>query len=111
MNWIVYLIESCNQKRTYIGITNNCSKRLKCHNGELKGGAKATRTGKPWKYICTVSGFDKKTAAQFEWYAKRKKTKNNTYRCISGKYNRINNIFNLLEEYKKNGLDLYLSLH
>lgn len=31
--------------------------RLKQHNGKLKGGAKASRAGKPWTCACIVQGF------------------------------------------------------
>jgi len=34
---------------------NCCS--LKEHNGELKGGAKASRAGRPWVCACIVCGF------------------------------------------------------
>ncbi|KAL6326850.1 hypothetical protein AAG906_012125 [Vitis piasezkii] len=48
-SWLVYLILSTNTPiKTYVGVTTNFSRRLKQHNGELKGGAKASRTGRPW---------------------------------------------------------------
>ena len=31
--------------------------RLRQHNGELAGGAKAARAGRPWSLVCTVWGF------------------------------------------------------
>lgn len=31
--------------------------RIRQHNGEIAGGAKASRSGRPWKIICTVKGF------------------------------------------------------
>lgn len=30
---------------------------LKQHNGEIKGGAKATQAGRPWICACTIHGF------------------------------------------------------
>lgn len=64
----IYLIASETSRRTYIGYTKNIERRLRQHNGEIVGGAKATHYGRPWKYICIISGFkDKKTALQFEW--------------------------------------------
>ncbi|GER48619.1 structure-specific endonuclease subunit slx1 [Striga asiatica] len=67
-SWVVYLILSTNPPiRTYVGVTNNFSTRLKQHNGELKGGAKASRSGRPWICACLVQGFrDKNTAYAFE---------------------------------------------
>lgn len=46
MNWIVYLIK-CSDQTIYTGITNDLTKRLRAHNGEIKGGAKYTKTRRP----------------------------------------------------------------
>lgn len=46
--------------------------RLRQHNGFLKAGAKATRTGRPWYPILIVRGFPNKVLAMcFEWMAKK----------------------------------------
>lgn len=64
----VYLLKSETTRRTYIGYTIDVKKRLRKHNGEIKGGAKYTRYGRPWKLICYVTGFPyEKTALQYEW--------------------------------------------
>ncbi|KAG6792856.1 hypothetical protein POTOM_002016 [Populus tomentosa] len=40
---------------------------LKQHNGELKGGAKASRAGRPWICACIIRGFnDRSEACKFE---------------------------------------------
>lgn len=67
-SWCVYLILSTNVPlKTYVGVTNNFSRRLKQHNGELKGGAKASRAGRPWVCACLIQGFmDKSKAYAFE---------------------------------------------
>jgi predicted GIY-YIG superfamily endonuclease len=53
--------------KTYVGFTTNVDRRLRQHNGEIAGGAKATRGGS-WKRICTVAGFPtQQSALQFEW--------------------------------------------
>lgn len=48
-------------KETYIwcAYLNWCS--LKQHNGELKGGAKASRAGRPWICACLICGFRDKS--------------------------------------------------
>ena len=53
-NWYCYFLISSNNKRTYIGVSNDIHKRLRKHNGELSGGAKATRIGRPWRHICSI---------------------------------------------------------
>ena len=67
MSFFVYLLESEDQRRTYIGVTVDLDHRLRQHNGELAGGAKATH-GRRWKRIWAVTGFpDWRAALQFEW--------------------------------------------
>ena len=52
---------------TYVGFTVNLDRRLRQHNCELQGGARATH-GKSWKRILSVTGFPTSQAAlQFEW--------------------------------------------
>ncbi|BAT91272.1 hypothetical protein LR48_Vigan08g205300 [Vigna angularis] len=67
-SWCVYLILSTNHPiKTYVGITNNFPRRLKQHNGELNGGAKASRAGRPWICACIICGFaDRSEASIFE---------------------------------------------
>lgn len=69
--FFVYLLESTNNS-TYVGATVNLDHRLRQHNKEIKGGARATSAkvvkGEFWKRICHVSGFpDWSSALQFEW--------------------------------------------
>lgn len=65
---ICYLLESTVIKRTYIGYTIDLKRRLRQHNGEIKGGAKRSRWGKPWRVVGYLSGFPNSTTAlQFEW--------------------------------------------
>ncbi|XP_057522034.1 structure-specific endonuclease subunit slx1 [Amaranthus tricolor] len=67
-SWCVYLIASTNPPfKTYVGVTTDFSRRLKQHNGELKGGAKASRAGRPWVCACLVHGFRNRSGAcEFE---------------------------------------------
>jgi predicted GIY-YIG superfamily endonuclease len=71
MAFFVYLLESSNHA-TYIGATVDLDHRLRQHNKEIKGGARATSAkvaqGEIWTRICYVEGFpDWKAALQFEW--------------------------------------------
>jgi structure-specific endonuclease subunit SLX1 len=66
----VYLLYCENS--TYVGATVNLERRLRQHNKEIVGGARATgkksSQGKTWERMCYVSGFpDWKSTLQFEW--------------------------------------------
>lgn len=68
MPWSCYCLISESGK-TYVGATVDLDHRLRQHNGEIRGGAKATsmEAGK-WKRLCYVDGFpDNHAALQFEW--------------------------------------------
>ena len=68
-DYVCYILQSNN--RTYNGSTNNMKRRLRQHNGEIKGGAKATRGKGPWEVYCIVCGFtDRIEALQTEWKIK-----------------------------------------
>ena len=64
-----YLLQSISRpRRTYFGVTLNLSTRIRQHNGEITGGARATRRGRPWKIIAYISGFiNRIEALRFEW--------------------------------------------
>ena len=67
----VYLLV-CDDGATYVGATVNLERRLRQHNKELVGGARATGRkidkGQSWRRHCYVSGFhDWQATLQFEW--------------------------------------------
>ncbi len=67
----VYLLVST-KGNTYVGATVNLDRRLRQHNKEIKGGARATgikvAQGEIWTRAAHVSGFpDWKATLQFEW--------------------------------------------
>lgn len=64
----VYLLKSTSTRRTYIGYTIDPQRRLRQHNGEIVGGAKYTRYGRPWIMVLYITGFPcHRTALQYEW--------------------------------------------
>jgi len=69
-----YIIRSLNpafSNSTYNGSTNNLIRRLRQHNGEIVGGAKATRSKGPWEYIAIWEGFQShREALSCEWRIK-----------------------------------------
>ena len=67
----VYLLESTNHS-TYVGATVDLDHRLRQHNMEIKGGARATsikvKKGEVWTRVCYVEGFPTwSEALKFEW--------------------------------------------
>ena len=50
--WYIYVL-LCYDNSFYCGITTNLERRLKQHNGMLKGGAKYTRGRRPCQVIYT----------------------------------------------------------
>ncbi len=66
--WCSYCLVSSTSRKSYIGATINPDRRLRQHNGEIRGGAKITRGGRPWIRVCHFRGFpSERTALQFEW--------------------------------------------
>ena len=71
MSFFVYLLVSTSGN-TYVGATVDLNRRLRQHNKEIKGGARATSVkvsqGETWVRAAHVSGFpDWQAALQFEW--------------------------------------------
>lgn len=62
--WVVYLLASTQESRTYVGVTTDLPRRLEQHNGERPGGAKATRRGRPWRVHRVVGTFPDRGSAQ-----------------------------------------------
>ena len=76
--WVCYVIEHVGCGATYVGVSPDPKRRLRQHNGEIKGGAKYT-TSRPrgaegegcWRHVCLVHGFRTSIEAlQFEWAVK-----------------------------------------
>ena len=69
--YVCYCLQSTTTAKTYVGVTNNLERRLRQHNGELKGGAKYTSTGGPWALSLLVGPFGTyQHALHFEWHWK-----------------------------------------
>lgn len=81
--YVCYLLVSVDEKKTYVGITNNMGRRLRQHNGVIVGGAKTTSSDKlrPWSVVLFVSGFRSHVEAlQFEWAVHHPRRKGQNYR-------------------------------
>lgn len=109
-DWKFYIIQ--NNYATYAGVSPDPVRRLRQHNGEIKGGAKYTTARAPgWRHICIVSGFhDKIQALQFEWAVKHYPPRN-----AGGIINRIKKLIGVLnkERWTSNSpeaKDVYLTV-
>ena len=69
-NWLIYILE-CIDGSLYCGITNNLEKRLKQHKGEIKGGAKYTRSHWPCKLVYKEKSASRSEASQREAIIKK----------------------------------------
>ena len=87
-----YIIAHSNNRSTYNGYTNNLQRRLRQHNGEIKGGAKATTRLKDgeWRYIATLTSpeWTAQRAMVHEWtcrYPTRRRPRPTMYQGPSGR--------------------------
>ena len=73
--WLNYIIFE-KKRKTYIGSTVNINRRIRQHNGIIKGGAKYTRGGL-WTYYCVLYNlnYTKNIVLSYEWHLKHIKTK------------------------------------
>lgn len=68
--WWLYLLRS-DSGRSYVGITTEIDRRLAQHNGELPGGAKSTRAGRPWSLARRWGPYSRSVASAHEYRLKR----------------------------------------
>lgn len=61
--WFVYVLWSGTLERTYVGLAVDVSRRVRQHRGELTGGARATRAGRPWCLAAWYGPFPDRGAA------------------------------------------------
>lgn len=66
-SWFCYMLQTVDGSRTYVGATVNPNRRLRQHNGEICGGARATK-GRSWRRVFLIGGFEsERPALRFEW--------------------------------------------
>jgi len=74
--WCVYVL-LCADFSFYCGITIDIERRLKQHNGEIRGGAKYTRSKRPCKVLYCVPVENRSVAskkeAEFKKLSRKKK--------------------------------------
>jgi structure-specific endonuclease subunit SLX1 len=91
----------CNaSKRTYVGSTNDLRRRLRQHNGEIKGGAWSTKGKGPWSYLLYVQvnedaqKMDHAWNLSLEWHLKRPNGRSRSQpRGIEGRMETLYKVF------------------
>jgi putative endonuclease len=64
-SWRVYLLR-CSDGTLYTGIATDVQRRLREHNGELKGGARYTRSRRPVQLVWSESSESRSEALKRE---------------------------------------------
>ena len=102
--WHCYILKSLNpthKNKTYNGATNNPERRIRQHNGELVGGAKATLITRPNEIYCIISGFqDNIECLQCEWRIKHPTNSRIRPKIYSGIEGRIKGLKYILQQEK-----------
>lgn len=74
--WVVYVLRSFADKDLmYVGCTNNIKRRLRQHNGMIKGGGEYTSENRPWRLALLVPVNNREDALNVEYWAKAKNWK------------------------------------
>lgn len=75
-----YCLQTLDGRKTYIGATVDPDRRLRQHNGQIKGGARATRAN-DWERVALIGGFPSwSDALKFEWRWKQIKRRRTQHR-------------------------------
>ena len=95
--WFCYILKSTLCDKTYNGSTNDLHRRLRQHNGEICGGAKATQSGRPHEFMCIIYGFSNhKKTLSCEWWIKHptgKRKRPSQYCKPNGRIKGLNYLF------------------
>lgn len=60
--------------RTYVGVAVDVERRARQHNGEIPGGARSTRVGRPWRVAVVHGPFpDRGSAQSVEYQLKQRR--------------------------------------
>ena len=68
--WYMYVL-ICDDNSYYCGITTDLKRRLKQHNGDLKGGAKYTRGRRPCRFVYIKKAMNRSIASKLEYQFKQ----------------------------------------
>jgi predicted GIY-YIG superfamily endonuclease len=97
-----YIIYSPSKNRTYVGYTVEPTRRIRQHNGIIKGGAKATSIASDWRFLSIITSdsptFTNILALSIEWHLKHPsgKRRDPKYWGVDG---RLKGIIEVLNRY------------
>ena len=97
-DYLCYILKCDNY--TYNGCTNNFKRRIRQHNGEIKGGAKYTHSFKGdghWYYKLQITNLSKSEALSIE---RTIKNKLNQFRGKNGLSKKIDSLTHLSSQYQ-----------
>ena len=101
--------------RTYNGYTVNLERRLRQHNGVIKGGARATHNRGPWQYLAVITSpcwASISTAMQHEWSIKYPTRRRPRPRQYNGKIGRLESLAHVFRHMRKlNCTDIHCRVH
>jgi len=91
------------QDRTYNGYTVDLRRRLRQHNGEIKGGAKATHGKGPWRFVAVMAcrEWTAQRAMQCEWkikYPTNKRPRPAMFQGAVGRLKSLEHVFPKIPE-------------
>lgn len=108
MTHFCYILYNDTNNATYNGYTNNFERRIRQHNGVIKGGAKATtsqvkKNNVEWKPLVIVECVgleDKRRALSLEWSIKYPDNKRPRSKCYTGPIGRVHGLVDALRNPK-----------
>ena len=109
-----YILGNIHNDRTYNGYTVNVKRRLRQHNGELKGGAKYTsKDPGAWFIVISITSheFTKHTALSFEWSVRYPTNKRPRPREYSGVLGRIRSLPHVFQNPKFSSMQFVVHVH
>jgi len=83
----------------YVGYTVNYNRRIRQHNGIIKGGARFTKNRGPWQFLAvmTCSTWNNIRALQVEWLAKHPTRKRKRPKQFYGSIGRIKSLVEIFK--------------
>lgn len=96
-----YILQQINKNNSlnYVGYTVNYNRRIRQHNGIIKGGAFYTKNKGPWQFLAvmTCSSWNNIRALQVEWLIKHPTRKRKRQKRFSGSPGKIESLVEIFK--------------